>query len=347
MGVFLGFRDTQLGLAQTGQVFAQGIRQLFRLEGHMKLVPKGGVILGEGDVVYRKIPLPAGKAVEILEDEAAGDLPGPVRSEVIEDDAVVGLDGGHRGIPFHHHNGLDEFIRHILVVAVLDSGHGIRSPHPFPVHQGGIGLFHPLIAVVPVHGVIAAHHRGDLAYANLRQLGLQGFHIPFAAVGGHVPTVHEAMDVHLLEALGLGQLHQGVQMGQVAMHPAVGAQAIQVQGAVVGLAVFHRPQKGGILEKIPLPDGLGDPGQLLVYDAACADIQVTHLAVPHLPIRQAHVLPGRGDLGMGIGGGQGHDVLGAVGGDGIAVGLRPAAKAIQNDKGRKFLGHSGHLICHS
>ena len=131
------------------------------------------------------------------------------------------------------------------------------------------------------------------------------------------------------------------------MHPPVGAKAIQVQGAVMGLTVFHRPQKGGILEEIPLPDGLGDPGQLLVYDAACADVQMAYLAVAHLPVRQAYVLPGGGDLGMGIGGGQGHDVLGAVGGDGIALGIRPAAKAVQNDQCRQFLGHSWHLICHS
>ena len=228
MSVFLGFRNAQLGLAQAGQVFPQGILQLFRLKGHMELVPKGGVILGEGDIVYREIPIAAGKAVEILEDEAAGDLPGPIRPEVIENDAVVGLYGSHRGIPFHHHDGLDEFIRHVLVVAVLNGGHRVRSPHPFSVHQGGIGLLHPLIAVVPVHGVIPAHHRGDLAYADLRQLGLEGFHIPFAAMGGHVPPIHKAMDVHLLKPLGLGQLHQSVQMGQVAMHPAVGAKAIQV-----------------------------------------------------------------------------------------------------------------------
>ena len=122
---------------QAGQVFPQGILQLFRLEGHMELVPKGGVILGEGDIVYREIPIAAGKAVEILEDKAAGDLPGPIRPEVIENDAVVGLYGSHRGIPFHHHDGLDEFIRHVLVVAVLMAATRVRSPHP-SVHQGGI-----------------------------------------------------------------------------------------------------------------------------------------------------------------------------------------------------------------
>ncbi len=76
----------------------------------------------------------------------------------------------------------------------------------------------------------------------------------------------------------------------MAVHTAIRTEAVEVQAAIVCLTVLYRAQEGGILEKIALPDGLGDAGELLINDAACADVQVPDLAVAHLPIRQAHIL---------------------------------------------------------
>ena len=59
------------------------------------------------------------------------------------------------------------------------------------------------------------------------------------------------------------------------------------RGAIL-LAVFHRIQKGRILKEIPILNGLGDLGQILIYDTACPNIQMTHLRVAHLSIRQSY-----------------------------------------------------------
>ena len=48
-----------------------------------------------------------------------------------------------------------------------------RSCSPFAVNHSGVGLLYALPAVVAVHRVVAAHHRRDLADADLVELGLQ------------------------------------------------------------------------------------------------------------------------------------------------------------------------------
>ena len=73
--------NAQLGLSQTGQVFPQGVPEGLRLKSNLHLIAKGGIILGEADIMDREKALFAHKSIKILEDEAAGDLPGPIRPE--------------------------------------------------------------------------------------------------------------------------------------------------------------------------------------------------------------------------------------------------------------------------
>ena len=107
------------------------------------------------------------------------------------------------------------------------------------------------------------------------------------------------MDIDPLQALVLGQLQQGEQVLQMGVDAAVGQQAHQVQGSPLLLAGVHGVVIGGIGGKVAVGDGLGDAGQVLKYHAAGADVGVTHLAVAHLPVGQAHVQSGRRQLRMG------------------------------------------------
>ena len=61
-------------------------------------------------------------------------------------------------------------------------------------------------------------------------------------------------------------------MGDMAVYAAVRYQSEHVQGGIVLLAILYRRHKCLILKEIPVLDGLGDPGQLLVHDPACAHV---------------------------------------------------------------------------
>ena len=118
----------------------------------------------------------------------------------------------------------------------------------------------------------------------------------------------------------------------MAVDAAVRAEAEQMQGGVVDLAVVHSLQERGILEEISVLDGLGDPRQLLIHDAACADVQVAHLAVAHLAPGQAHVHAAGAQERVGAGVPQVHEVNRAVGQDGVIFLLLPIAEAVEDDQ---------------
>ena len=77
-------------------------------------------------------------------------------------------------------------------------------------------------------------------------------------------------------------------MLDMTVYAAIRQQTHQMQRRTVLLAVFHRVQKRRILEEIPVLNGLGDLSQILIYDTTRPDIQVAHLRVAHLPIRQSY-----------------------------------------------------------
>ena len=98
----------------------------------------------------------------------------------------------------------------------------------------------------------------------------------------------------------LGQLQQGEQMGDVAVHPAVREQAHEMQGALVLFAGLNGRKISRVFEKGAILDGVADFGQVLKNHAAGADVGVSHLAVPHLAVGQAHVQAGGLQLAEGV-----------------------------------------------
>ena len=140
------------------------------------------------------------------------------------------------------------------------------------------------------------------------------------------------MDIDLLNPLVLGHLQQGEQVGDVAVHAAVGQQAHKVQGRAPLPAVGHGLHIGGVLKEGAAFNVTADVGQVLEHHTAGADVGVAHLAVAHLALRQAHVQAGGGQAAAGAlgknliqvgGGGVGHSVARTVG---------RQAKAIHNNQ---------------
>ena len=73
-----------------------------------------------------------------------------------------------------------------------------------------------------------------------------------------------------------------------------------MQVRIVFLGVLHRGEKSLVLKEIPVADGFADAGQLLVNDAARADVGVADLGVAHLPVREADVHAGSADFRHGV-----------------------------------------------
>ena len=77
-------------------------------------------------------------------------------------------------------------------------------------------------------------------------------------------------------------------MGVVAVDTAVGYKAEHMKGSAVLFAVFNCGKEFRHLEKVTVLDGLGNPGQFLVYNAACPHVKMAHLRVAHLSFRKSY-----------------------------------------------------------
>ena len=110
-----------------------------------------------------------------------------------------------------------------------------------------------------------------------------------------------------------------------------------------GLAGFlggiHGMDQRGLLEELAILNILGDPGQFLIHDAACAHIQVAHFAIAHLAVRQAHVHAAGAQLRIRILGLQRVQMRRTLLINRIALMSRIDAEAIHNNQSRHFLIH--------
>ena len=291
MRVFLRLCNAQLGQALVGDVFAKGVLQALRLKGHQD-VRHGSVVLRHADVFDREEALLALKAGEFRIDKGARNFARTVRAEVKEDNGIVRADF----CALCADGWNDEFVGYILFIGILYRLDRVGTLDAFAVYHGRIGLLHALPAVVAVHRIVAAHHGGNLTHADLLELlGALG-HIVFAGSRRDIAAVEQCMDIDLFQAAALGQFHQGIQVGVVAVHTAVGEQPNEMQRGLFRNGVIHCGDEGGVLKEVAILDGLGDAGQLLVHNAAGADVGVANLRVSHLAVRQADVHAGRPDL---------------------------------------------------
>ena len=296
MGVLLRLGDAQLGETHLTEILAQAVFHGVAGIGHLD-VWHGGVVLRvahecDGEEL-------AGEAVKGRVHQGAGDLPGPVGPEVEKDDAVVVGDGA-LAVADH---GLHELVGDPGGVGGLHSGRGIGvGDGALAVDHGVIGLLHPVPALVAVHGVVAAHDRGDLPHADLGALLYGLGHEVLAAGGRHIPAVQERVDIDLLQPPALGHLQKGPEVGVVGVDAPIGEKAVEVEGVPPRLAGVHGGHVGFVFKEGAVLDGPGNPGQVLVDNPTSADVGVAHLAVAHLPVGEPHVQPGGGEGGVGAGG---------------------------------------------
>ncbi len=127
------------------------------------------------------------------------------------------------------------------------------------------------------------------------------------------------------------------------MDAAVGEQSHQVKRAAALPDLGQRLGENGIVVEGAVLDALGDAGQVLVDDAAGADIQVAHLGVAHLAVGQADIRAGGAELRHRVIAAQGVEArrLGQAGGIVLAGGFD--TPPVEDDQGQG----PPHAECHS
>ncbi len=326
VGVFLGFRNAQLVFAGLGNGFSQGVlHQLFVKEDVHAL--EGSVVRGEAAVVQRKGVHPFFRHVLLGED--SGELAGAVVAEVVEDDGVAFLDGGHGLAVLRYHDGLDEFVRNIGIIAGLDTGLGAFECSALAFYQQVVGFFHAGPAFVAVHGIEAATH-GSYLTGGFGHFLFQLLHESQAAVRVCVTAVHEGVDIHFVQSFFLGYAQEFVHVVQGAVHAAVGGKAHQMQLFAALLHIVIGCLYLFVFQQFVLTAGDIDLHQVLIHHAAGAQVHVAYLGVAHLAVRKAYIFPAGLQVRGRVFGAEGVNVGGTLGPDGVGVVVTAFAPAVQN-----------------
>ena len=96
------------------------------------------------------------------------------------------------------------------------------------------------------------------------------------------------MYIYLGKPVSLSKLKKPIQMCIVAVYTAIRKKAKHMQCTVILLAIFYSLQQRRILKKGSILNFLRDSGKLLINNAACSHIQMSHFRISHLSFRQSN-----------------------------------------------------------
>ena len=163
-----------------------------------------------------------------------------------------------------------------------------------------VGELRAVPAPVAVHRVVAAGDRGHAA-ARLAQPALRLGHVGRARVRRGVAPVGERVQHDVGHLRPRRELDAGVQVVEAGVHAALRHQAEQVQPPA-GAARLADLLQHGVVEERPVGDRVLDAGEVLTHHGPRAQVEVAHLGVAHLPVRQAHGAAAGGELRVPVAG---------------------------------------------
>src|SRR5208337_515801 len=117
----------------------------------------------------------------------------------------------------------------------------------------------------------------------------------------------------------------------------------QVQTAVAGPSFDHSIEQDWVLLELTVFDHQIDLGDVHINDASSADVEMADFAVAHLASGQAHVAPAGVNQSVGKFGQQAVVIRFARQRDGVRVGRRRIAPAIEDDQDERF-GNVSHKL---
>ena len=278
--VLLRFSDAELREAVVLDDLAERLVDVLRRKSDRCI--HAVLVLGERSERDLEI-LIALEAVERLVDERMRELASTIRAEVEEDGAVAIL---HALIALDDERH-DELVVDAVLVACLEAGYRVICYDALCMSDGLIGLLLAVPAMIAVHRVVAASDRRNLADADLLALRLELLEVRLCALRRHIAAIEEGVDVDVLDALLLCHLEKCVEVALVAVYAARGNEAEQVDCTAICLGILHDLDEDFVLEEVAVLDVTRDARELLVDEAAGADIRVTDFRVAHLTVRQA------------------------------------------------------------
>ena len=238
MGIFFRLCNPCLGHMVCGQPFAKSILHSNLMESHF-FIGNGRVIIGEADISQIQ-PFPPVKSGEFVITEASRNFPCPVRPEIEEDYRIFILNRSHRRSIFHHHRRFYKFIRFPSFIGLPNGSRPPCCGQPFPLRQGIIGQFYPVIIVIPVHRIVAAHNGCHFAYADFFHLRFQFLYIAFSAFRRSIPPIQETVRIYFGQAVSFGQFQNTINMCVMAVYTAIGHQPKHMKGGIIGFTIVHR-----------------------------------------------------------------------------------------------------------
>ena len=192
VGILLCFGRMKLFLAQFRQVFAERILHVFFREEYVYVLEIG--VVGRHAVVLQALNRVHSLFRKILLREYSSDFLSSVVTEIEEDYYVVFLDCSiNLGIV----DGLDELVRHALVVAFLHSLHHIGGLFALSFNEKIVRFFHTIPAFVAIHGVETTDNAGDVGVI-LIAASLYPLDETLTATRVGVASIHETVNKHLI-----------------------------------------------------------------------------------------------------------------------------------------------------
>ena len=214
MGVFFGFGKAKLAAPMAGHPMPKGVFYRLGGEHHIDEFIMQGRVFGHAGHRRQFRPPPGFAHIEARLSQGAQYLPGAVRAKIQKQQTVTIL---HAGVIANHRRA-DEFITFTCSIGRLNRRRGGFCRYTLTIDHQLKRLLHPLPAVVAVHRVKAANHRGNTGLR--RQGGFKRGDLPKRRFGRHITPIQKSMDNHLHPGGG-NHLRRFGDMIEMGMHPAL------------------------------------------------------------------------------------------------------------------------------
>ena len=284
VGIFFRFGGVELVESLRSDVFAEGVGDVLLREEDVHSLEAGvvgrhAVVLESGDGGHSGVG-------HVLLGEDDGEFLGAVVAEVEEDDYVALLDGAVHGSVV---DGEYEFVSHAVVVALLHGFHHVGGILAFALHEEVVSHLHTFPTLVAVHGVESSDDAGDVCALTLA-VCLEVGDESLTALGVGVAAVHEAVNEGtVFHTVFLGNVHKAEDVVEARVHAAGGGETHEVYSLSVVAGVGICIDDFRVLEDAAVGAGAVDLHEVLVYDAAGTDVEVSHLGVTHLTVGESDV----------------------------------------------------------
>lgn len=251
-------------------------------------------VLGHGGQALDGLPTPAIDIPERRVGERPHDLTHPVRAEVEADDRVARPD---RSLAPNRCRS-DELVGLASRIGAGDClGGGGRDLLAPAMDQQIVCLLDPVPAGIAIHRPVPTDDRPDPCVASLEAPSLEFGHQALAEGRQRVATIGHRVNHDLGSAEVGTHRDQRTQMSPARVHSAIGGEAEQVnpRGIAEGIDQHRR------LVELAIVNGVVDPSEVLGDDAARTKVEMTDLAVAHLPFRKPDSWTASDQRGVGKG----------------------------------------------